>query len=138
MTDSLSAASAEGVLIFLSSLRMFLLADSSFLSELEKCGAFPLASAVSDEKLAAARITSPQTTTLLSSSFQGSSFVIDFQEVDQHVSRCGLLRFHDVKGSTELLKSVVPCPSPDLGNCQSLLLRVSSQPQRPSPLWDPS
>lgn len=59
MTDSLSSASAEGVLIFLSSLRMFLLADSSFLSELEKCCAFPLASAVSDEKLAAAQIHVP-------------------------------------------------------------------------------
>lgn len=42
------------------------------------------------------------------------------------------------KGSTELLKPVVSCPSPDLGNGQSSLLRASSPPQRPSPLWGPS
>lgn len=38
---------------------MFLLADSSFLSELEKCCALPLASAFSDEKPAAAQIHVP-------------------------------------------------------------------------------
>lgn len=41
------------------------------------------------------------------------------------------------EGFTQLLQSVVLCPSPDLGNFQSLLLKVFSQPRSLSPCLGP-
>lgn len=49
------------------------------------------------------RSMSPQIIVFLSSSFQDFSFVINLQEVDQHMSRCGFLGFEDVRGPLSFL-----------------------------------